>query len=155
MNDLQYNPPVEDVVRVVESAWEVLVGGSVERSRAVALPGGPETTRVSGSVSMFTDDYELIVQTEFAPDCGEALAESMFGSNSGEISEEQIREAAGEFTNVVAGNIRGLHRESMRTSLPDVVSGSELEVSFQGAIPSFEQIFEVDSSLLYVGLFER
>ena len=61
-----------------------------------------------------------VVEVFAHPHLMTAIAEAMYGSESGNLCEEEIRDAFGEIANMIGGNVKGGYGEGANLSLPTV-----------------------------------
>ncbi len=79
----------------------------------------------------------------------ESIAQSMFGAEPSELSEEEVLDALGEIANVIGGNVKGIVDQECSLSLPCV--GKLEETAQRGDVSHIYRCFEDD---LRVSLIE-
>jgi chemotaxis protein CheX len=89
---------------------------------------------VSGSVTI-SGEWNGAVQMELTDSSQRGTAAAMFMLDPDVLSEEEIVDAVGELVNMVGGGIKGMLPEPSRLSLPTVVQGHDLHLSFPGMSP--------------------
>jgi len=89
---------------------------------------------VSGSVTI-SGEWNGAVQMELTDSSQRGTAAAMFLLDPDVLSAEEIVAAVGELVNMVGGGIKGMLPEPSRLSLPTVVQGHDLHLSFPGMAP--------------------
>ena len=90
---------------------------------------------VSGSVTI-SGEWNGAVQMELTESSQRGAAAAMFMMEPDALSLEEFVDAVGELVNMVGGGIKGMLPEPSRLSLPTVVQGHDLHLSFPGMGPS-------------------
>ncbi len=77
------------------------------------------------------------------------------GVDAGDLSTEDVRDAAGELANIIGGSVKSQLEPTANLSLPSVVMGRDYEVSFlQGKVVQ-ESAFSHASGGLLVSILEK
>jgi chemotaxis protein CheX len=91
--------------------------------------------------------------------CTDVLARrstaAMFGAEEGKVSGDEIRDAMGELTNQIGGNIKALLDGACQLSLPSVAEGKEFTFSIPGTHEIQRQYFVCDDCVFMVRVLER
>jgi CheY-specific phosphatase CheX len=83
-----------------------------------------------------------------------ALADQMFQTNE-PLTLDEVRDALGEFTNMIAGNVKALFPGPSRISLPAVAAGSDYRFDVVDGSALTTVSFSSDGQPLRVTLFQR
>lgn len=88
--------------------------------------------------------------------CERQLADRLAGQlfRSGTPSVEEVRDAMGELTNMLAGNVKALLPGPSRISLPSVAVGGDYDLSVVGTVRRAVVHFRCDGSTLQVSVHE-
>jgi chemotaxis protein CheX len=91
-------------------------------------------------------------------DCSELLAKRtaavFLGLPAGEVSREEMLDALGEVTNMMAGSIKPLLPRPCQISLPSVVDGADYELNIRKGQLLLASEFESDGDKLKISLVE-
>ena len=140
----------DDLQSISETIWGTLFTSTLER----ATVPGPEVHReVTGLVHIdgaWQGALMLRCSTALAAMVTAAMFESV-----GEPPEEDVRDAVGELTNMMAGNVKALLPEPCAISLPSVALGADYAVRVMGAEPVAEVAFACGGEPLSVTLLHN
>lgn len=106
-----------------------MLGLTVDRAAADIPVDG---LRVAGCVQV-SGAWEGAVLLLCADDLAKAFAAAMFGSLEEDITDDEVRDALGELTNMVAGNIKAQLPAQTRLSMPTVARGRDFTMDVRGA----------------------
>lgn len=139
----------DDIREIAVSIWETLFSLPLETEVEMASPDDPVVT---GCISI-DGAWNGAVTLQ----CGERLADVLAGQlfRSPSPSPDEVRDAIGEITNMLAGNIKALVAEPSRISLPTVVFGGDYALTVRGTKPVSAVPFRCDGSALVVTLLEQ
>jgi chemotaxis protein CheX len=146
MNDIDMNRAIAEIVRSVCSS--VLGIEAVEA--AAGAPGGDVlvgTVRIAGA---WQGAVELRSTTAFARRAAAIIFDAPDGG-----SDEENRDALGELTNMVAGNLKALLPAPSQLSLPAVAGDREESVNTPGTRSIGEGHFSAEDHHLAVTLTEH
>lgn len=129
----------EQIDEIVRNVWSSMLELDVVRKdNASERPEGEKSLTACVQI---TGDWQGTV----ALDCVDALARTaaaaMFEMEATECEEEDVRDAIGELTNTLAGNIKTMLPGSCALSLPSVTQGTDFKFTVPGA--------EVESSVSF------
>ncbi len=129
----------DEVCRLVGQVWGLVLGLDVG-----AGPCPPADAALAGSVPV-RGAWQGRVVLRCDPALARLAAARMFGLRPEEVTDEQTRDALGELTNMVGGNLKGLLPGSSSLGLPAVAAAREgpdepclVRVAFQCAGLPFE-----------------
>lgn len=119
-----------DLVEIAHTIWSQVLGEEL-----TATPDQP-TTVESGVTCLvpFDGAWEGALVLRCPSSLAAALTAKMFASDR-EPSQDDIRDALGELTNMLAGNVRALLPQPCRIGLPIVAFGNDYDVRIVGARP--------------------
>ena len=111
----------EEVASIVASIWQSMLNLD-------ALPTDhpfevPMNECLSGSISI-TGDWKGSFLLKMPKSLAQKSAEVMFASEPGSNSEEEVRDALGELTNMVGGSFKSMMEGNCQLSLPSIIEGS-------------------------------
>lgn len=138
---------LEDIVRTI---WQTLLGLPVEPGRHGEL--GPDST-VTGIVHI-DGAWHGAVLLQCPGRLAATLASAMFQSGD-TPGRDEVRDALGELTNMVAGNAKALLPEPSAISLPVVAFGSDYEIDVVGTVVVARVPLVCDGLPLAVTLVQR
>jgi chemotaxis protein CheX len=142
----------QDLGQIVTDIWSSMLGFPVQaRSEPVEVNG---TRHLSASVQI-SGGWDGTVLVSCAEGLARKVAASMFDSDEGVTSDDEIRDALGEVANMTAGNVKALVESYCRLSLPMVAEGRELAISIPGSRVIAEASFDCADAPLTVEVYEK
>ena len=145
----------EEIEQIVSSIWMSILDlpiASVPPEEGAALPAGART--LTGCVQ-FTGDFEGATVVHTTAALARRLASVMFMAEEDSLSLEEVQDALGEITNMIAGNIKPLLPGSSRISLPSVVEGEDYTMIVPGSKTVCRAVFECTDQPLLVTVQQR
>lgn len=145
----------EEIEQIVTSIWMSILDLPI-----VPASAGPEGTRpvesrtLTGCVQ-FTGDFEGATVVHTTAALARRLAAVMFMAEEDSLSLEEVQDALGEITNMIAGNIKPLLPGSSRISLPSVVEGEDYTMIVPGSRSVCRASFECGNQPLLVTVQQR
>jgi chemotaxis protein CheX len=139
-----------DIIEIAQSIWETMFALPLEAGSGGILGTDPAMT---GAVHI-DGAWEGAVMLQ----CPQALASrltSVLFQADGTPATDDVRDAMGELTNMLAGNVKALLPEPSRISLPTVAFGADYELSVVGTRAVATVSFTCEGSPLTVTLLER
>lgn len=122
----------DDIIQIVQTIWTSILNLSIE-----ALPLDTEFEAVSGrsftACVQMTGDFEGATLLYCSSRLALELTSIMFEEKPEDLSIEDLQDALGELTNMIAGNIKPLLPGHSRLSLPSVVDGREYQLKVPGS----------------------
>jgi chemotaxis protein CheX len=140
------------VNQLVETIWTSVLDWEVQPSTDVAAPG--DDSDLIGSVPI-TGAWTGSVLLRCHRDVTTGAAVRMFGMAADQLPDDLVRDALGELTNILAGNLKGLLSGSCRLGLPTVVRGDDLPLPAPGCRQMLRTAFRCDTRLMFVEILER
>jgi chemotaxis protein CheX len=137
---------IDDITRTI---WGTLF--DLPLNRAGPAPLGPETV-VTGCVQI-VGSWRGAVMLRCPMSLASTLADQMFRSGSA-LSVDDVRDALGELTNVIGGNVKALFPGTCQLSLPAVVVGSDYDLGVVDTSAVTTVAFTCDGQPLMVTLCE-
>jgi hypothetical protein len=124
----------DEIARMANDLISIMLGMpfNPEPQASTGIPSADvqAAIRISGD---WEAEFRVLVPDELA----ERIALGMHGSESGQLSEEEIHDAIGEFVNVIGGNAKGMVDLQCDLSLPCVGP-------FPGELPTSAMTLEFD-----------
>lgn len=130
--------------------WATLVGLPIEIGGAELRPDESTVT----SIVHIDGAWHGAVLLQCPMSLAALLAKEMFRGD-GEASLEEVGDALGELSNVVAGNIKALLPEPCAISLPTIARGSNYAISVIGTRPVTTSRFTCGGGTIVVALVQR
>src|SRR5262245_9205552 len=79
----------------------------------------------------------------------------MFEMDAEAASDDEVKDALGELTNMIGGNVKAQLRQPSRLSLPSVTEGADYSVTVPGSRPLTKVTFDCDGQVMSVTLLIR
>jgi chemotaxis protein CheX len=136
-----------DLEEITRTLWSSLFDLSLITTPVLGLGAGPVVTGCIQIVGAWRGAVVLRCPLPLA----QTLADQMFQGESASTSEE-IRDAVGELTNVIGGNIKALFPGPSQLSLPTVTIGADYELGVLESSPLAAAGFVCDGQPLVVSL---
>jgi CheY-specific phosphatase CheX len=139
-----------DIIEIAQSIWETMFALPLEAGSGGTLGTDPAMT---GAVQI-DGAWEGAVMLQ----CPRVLADrltSVLFQGDGTPTPDDVRDAMGELTNMLAGNVKALLAEPSRISLPTVALGADYELSVVGTEAVATVSFTCEGSPLTVTVLER
>lgn len=139
-----------DITEIVQMIWETVFGLPLEVGSGGTLGSDPAMT---GSVQI-DGAWEGAVMLQCPQLLASSLTARLFAAD-GPPPPAEIRDAMGELTNMIAGNLKALLPQPSRISLPTVAFGADYELTVVGTRPVETVSFVSQGSPLTVTLLQR
>ena len=143
-----------DIDQVTSTAFELMLGLEIQRNHH-PLQQVRTVQYVTGCVhiSGAWGGSMTVACTEHLARKATAI---MFASEEAAVSDEEIQDAVGELSNIIAGNIKGLYDGNCSVSLPVVVSGVDYDLRVPGTTLVGQYVYDcLDQSLVITILNHR
>lgn len=142
----------QEIHRLTTEIWSSMLGIELQPTEGAASM----SAKVSSCVQIL-GEWEGAVRLDISLDLASAAAAAFLGVEAGDISSDQIRDAAGELANMTAGSLKTLLPKPCKLSLPSVATGSDFELTIQHGRLALSSSFEAQrsSERLIVSVFER
>jgi chemotaxis protein CheX len=142
-----FNAEIEDIVRTI---WSTLVDIPIDVG-GQALPTDESTVT---SIVHIDGAWHGAVLLQCPMTLAKLMTNAMFQAE-GEPTIEEVGDALGELTNMVAGNVKALLPETCAISLPTVALGTNYEINVVGTEPVAVVPFTCDDNPMVVTLVQR
>ena len=144
---MAFDVEIEDIVKTI---WSTLVDVPIECGGG---PGPTDGSTVTGVVNIEGAWHgAVLVRCPFP--LATLVTQAMFQGDEDPTLDE-VRDALGELTNMVAGNVKGLLPQPSAMSLPTVAFGSQYEISVVGTRLVAEVSFTSETHPLVVSVVQR
>lgn len=137
---------LEDIAAIAAMVMESIVGvvlepvsGQIPRDRP-ALTG---CVHIAG-------EWNGAVLVECELPLARRMTAVLFGRAEGDVSLDDVRDALGEITNMVGGNVKALLPAPSRLSLPTVVEGADYAVTVPRTKPAGVVSFRAGAEILVI-----
>jgi chemotaxis protein CheX len=131
-----------DFAEVVENVFTGMLGFELVRTHGDNV-WAPGEARLIGTVHI-TGSWAGAVVVECPEPFGRLVAAAMFGSEPGEVADDELVDVVGELANMCGGNVKALLEGDSLLSLPTVVRGSDFRVVVPGTHLSRSLSYECD-----------
>ena len=111
----------EEVLAITRDVWESFTGRTVELAGDQVRPDGGDVT--VGCVTV-TGEWQGNVRLACPAQLAQMAASAMFDLPAAQLDDQQVADALGELTNMIAGNIKSLIPGPSRLSMPAVTVGA-------------------------------
>jgi chemotaxis protein CheX len=144
----------EDTVRqFVETIWSSMLKLEVSRAEA-AGPPWKGRRHVTGLIHI-TGSWEGTITLACSSELARRAGATMFGIDPVDATDEEIKDAIGELTNMTGGNVKNLLEGSCQLSLPSVTEGVDYTISVPGSRLTSAVHFECEGEPLVVSVLEK
>lgn len=127
--DITTHITAHELAGIAHDIWSTFVGHGLEQV--------PEDRPLTGETMTgcvhLSGSWEGTVFLEVSREHARAAAEAMFAAPSGSLSDDDIGDALGELTNMVAGNVKSVLLVPTQLSMPTVTTGFVYSVRVPGA----------------------
>ena len=111
----------EQIVGITQDVWGSFTGKAIQVAGDEVLPDGGHVT--VGCVAV-TGDWQGWVLLACPTQLARTAASAMFDLPAEKLTDEEVADALGELTNMIAGNIKSLMPGPSRLSMPAVTVGA-------------------------------
>ena len=144
---------VADLTMIVDEIFGAMAGMPLTACPAVAASDN-ERPHVVSAVQI-VGDWQGAVRLDIDLEMAQRACANFTGVEPEELSQQDVRDAAGELANMVGGSVKALCAHAARLSLPSVAIGRNFEFSFcQGKVIQ-AQSFSHQCGVLTVAVIER
>jgi chemotaxis protein CheX len=150
--------PIEaDIEEITRTLWSTLFDLSLDAVSPAPDLGGPAAAGLGGE-AIVTACVQIVGQWRGAVvlrcpmPLARTLAEQMYQAESAPTLDE-VRDALGELTNVIGGNVKALFPGPSRISLPTVAVGSDYKLRVMETKSMIEVPFICDGQPMLVTLY--
>ena len=119
-----------DLEQIARDIWSTFTGLELEPAPD---PGGPLAAETMTGCVHLSGLWDGTVLVEASRQHAATAAEAMFAAAAGSLGEDDIGDAFGELSNMVAGNVKGALPVHTQLSMPAVTSGGSYTVRVPGA----------------------
>ncbi len=142
-----------DLMAIVDEIFGAMAGMQLLPCREVVSPGTPNGSVVAAV--QIVGDWQGAVRLDVSLELARRACANLTGLDAGELSPQDVRDAAGELANMVGGSVKALCSNTSRLSLPTVAIGHDFEFSLcQGTVIQ-ELSFSHNSGWLRVSVIEK
>jgi len=143
----------EQIREVTESVWTSMLGAQLAPASG-RRQLDTHARYVFGCVHS-SGGWEGAVTIACSTAFARRAAGTMFELTPESASLDEVRDALGELTNIVGGNIKAMLPGPSKLSLPTVTEGTDYSFHVQGSAPLREVWFECDGEPLVVSVLTR
>lgn len=122
-----------DLIEVVDQIFCSMAGMQLQPSAKLVPLHDPHEQVVSAV--QIVGDWRGAVRLDIDLQLAKAVAANLTGVAEGELSRQDVSDAAGELANMVGGSVKAVCSHTSRLSLPSVAIGRNFEFTFcQGTV---------------------
>lgn len=136
--------------QIVQDVFSAMLGRQIEPATAAWSPARDQLT----SVLYFAGEWRGAILLECAPGQAFAWTARLMGIEQPSCMDEDVRDALGELTNMVAGNLKSVLRPGAVLSMPSVVEGSDYTLRICGGNIVSRLAFRDGATLFWLALVE-
>ncbi len=118
-----------ELFEILETIWSTQLGFEIDDDEQAATVLGDSTENLMTGIVQISGGFAGAVHLICARSVVQAAAARMFSMPEGDLGDEDLRDALGELTNMVGGNLKTLLPGSEFISLPTVIEGSDYGVA--------------------------
>jgi chemotaxis protein CheX len=143
----------DELTGVVDEIFSSMAGMQLTAS-ATGVPPNMQNGCITSAVQI-VGDWQGAVRLDTDMGLARLACASLLGADPADLSQDDIRDAAGELANITGGSVKTLLAPTCSLSLPSVVMGNHYEFSLlQGKI-ILEVSFLHPSGTLMVSILEK
>ncbi len=143
----------EELTAVVDEVFGLMAGMELRRvpSLLPANPGGGYLV----SMVQIVGEWQGAVRLDIDLGLARRACANLVGTDSCELSLDEIFDAAGELANITGGSIKALCAPTSRLSLPTVVIGHDFQIGMKQGTVIQALSFAHESGTLTISLIEK
>jgi chemotaxis protein CheX len=138
---------------LTKEIWSSMANMNLETFDEIITPD-KENGYVVASVQI-VGSWKGAVRLDMDLSLARTTAANLLAVDVSEVSQDDIRDSAGELANMTGGSVKGLISASCNLSLPSVAIGSNYEFTIKNGKVVLESGFATESGKLLVTIIER
>jgi chemotaxis protein CheX len=138
---------------LTKEIWSSMANMNLEPSLEVVRPD-KENGYVVASVQI-VGAWKGAVRLDMDMKLARLTTANLLAVEESEVSQDDIRDSAGELANMTGGSFKGLLSQPCNLSLPSVAIGNNYEFTIKNGKITLESSFLSDSGILLVTIIER
>ncbi len=142
-----------DMVSVVDEIFGSMAGLELTASPTL-IPFDKSSGYIVSAVQI-VGDWQGAVRLDIDLELARRACANLVGLEPGELSSQDIRDAAGELANMTGGSVKALCSPTSRLSLPSVAMGRDFEFTVSQGTVILESSFTHPSGTLTVSVIEK
>ncbi len=142
-----------DMVSVVDEIFGSMAGLELTASPTL-IPFDTSSGYIVSAVQI-VGDWQGAVRLDIDLELARRACANLVGLEPGELSSQDIRDAAGELANMTGGSVKALCSPTSRLSLPSVAMGRDFEFTVSQGTVILESSFTHPSGTLTVSVIEK
>ena len=142
-----------EIAAITQEIWTTMVAMPVTPVPERLVPD-KHNGYVVASVQII-GEYEGAVRIDMDYSLAALAAATLLGIDVAELSQEDLRDAAGELANMTGGSVKALIEGDCRLSLPSVVIGRDYEFTIPNGVVTLQSSFVTDAGRLLVSLIRK
>lgn len=142
-----------DLVSVVDEIFSSMAGMQLRASPAI-VEFNSGTGYVVSAVQI-VGDWQGAVRLDIDLELARQVCANLVGLEPGDLSAQDIRDAAGELANMAGGSVKAICSPTSRLSLPSVAMGRDFEFTVSQGTVIQQLSFLHSSGVLTVSVIEK
>ncbi|MDZ4849636.1 MAG: chemotaxis protein CheX [Pirellulaceae bacterium] len=142
----------EDIVSISQNILSTML--KLEAIPCVPLPSEKRIDRITGCIQI-SGEWKGAIILQSSEELARTFASRLLDENPAKISEEDLRDAFAEMTNMIGGNIKGQVPCPSFLSIPSVTTGQDFDFHLAGATVIRDLALECDGEILRIVMCEE
>jgi chemotaxis protein CheX len=139
---------------VTPEIFDMMLGLGIEPAELSLLASTAGQPTITGLVS-FVGDWNGAVSLETTLTAARAFAAAMFGyDNADDVSMDEVRDAAGEMTNMAGGSVKNLLHGVSALGIPSVTDGTGYTVCIPRTVLIEQLVYSFEGEPVVLSVFE-
>lgn len=145
----------DEIAQIVKTIWNSILRLEITLDGSDGVQQRLSAERTLTACVHLTGDFEGATLVFCTARLAGRLAAVMFETPEESLSVEDVQDALGELTNMIAGNVKPLFQGSSRLSLPSVVEGLDYRMIVPGSKVLSQVGFQCEGEPLHVTIVQR
>ena len=143
----------DELTNAVDEIFGSMAGMQLAPCAALVRPD--KTTQSIVSAVQIVGIWQGAVRLDISMELARQACAKLLGVEPDDLSQDDIRDAAGELANITGGSVKALLAPTCSLSLPSVVIGQNYEFSLPQGKVIRELSFSHESGILLVSIIEK
>ncbi len=142
----------EDILSIVQSILSTML--ELESIPCEFLPTVKRSDQVTGCVQI-SGEWQGAVMIQGSENLARVFASRLFGQSSDSLTEDDLRDAFAEVTNMIGGNVKGQVPSPSFLSIPSVTTGQDFDFHLSNATVIRDLGLDCNGETLRIMMFEE
>lgn len=126
--------------QIAEDTWRIVLGDELQARHGAIAPAAIDDC--IAATAQIAGDWHLTVVIYGSAPMARQAATVMFGTAQQDDKPEDLQDAMCELVNIVAGNVKGILSGSSHLSLPTLIRGNDVKLTFPRHVLLSEVAFD-------------